>query len=245
MNETREMIVKMRENKEKEIKKMKERYDDERRRESEQFQIEYEKIKTEVAILNKRLGNEEQFSKELSIINNKLQNNNFRTVDMRAEDDKPRQVLANFYPQEEEESDSDELAQRRKAWAELEREQDEVKRTIKSMMKTQPESRIMDNPMLTKERVSNRYDNTKKNDWEDDFVRDTKKDNFLKEEKKSPKKDAPKKQPKPVEQKKDTTPKKKGAEEEKKFSSFQAKPAFEEIKPTPVPLATSAKPAQQ
>lgn len=37
LNETREMINKMRENKDKEFKKMKERYDDERRRESEQY----------------------------------------------------------------------------------------------------------------------------------------------------------------------------------------------------------------
>jgi len=37
LNETREMINKMRENKEKEFKKTKERYDDERRRESEQY----------------------------------------------------------------------------------------------------------------------------------------------------------------------------------------------------------------
>ena len=37
LNETREMIVKIRENKDKEYKKLKERFEDEKRRESEQF----------------------------------------------------------------------------------------------------------------------------------------------------------------------------------------------------------------
>ncbi len=75
LNETREMIVKMRDNKDKEYRKLKERFEDEKRRESEQFQLEYEKLKNEVAIVQKRLGQEEHFSKELSILNNKLQNN--------------------------------------------------------------------------------------------------------------------------------------------------------------------------
>ena len=72
LNETREMIVKMRDNKDKEYRKLKERFEDEKRRESEQFQLEYEKLKNEVAIVQKRLGQEEHFSKELSILNNKL-----------------------------------------------------------------------------------------------------------------------------------------------------------------------------
>jgi hypothetical protein len=50
------MIVKMRENKEKEQKKLKERYEDERRREGEKYQFEYEKLKNEIAIVSKRLG---------------------------------------------------------------------------------------------------------------------------------------------------------------------------------------------
>ena len=51
LNETREMIVKMRDNKDKEYRKLKERFEDEKRRESEQFQLEYEKLKNEVAIV--------------------------------------------------------------------------------------------------------------------------------------------------------------------------------------------------
>ena len=41
---------------------------------------------------------------------------------------------------------------RRRAWAELEREQDEVKRNIKSILKTAPETRVMEDPILA-ERV--------------------------------------------------------------------------------------------
>lgn len=41
---------------------------------------------------------------------------------------------------------------RRRAWAELEREQDEVKRNIKSILKTAPESRVMEDPIIA-ERV--------------------------------------------------------------------------------------------
>jgi hypothetical protein len=69
------MIVKLRSDKEKEYKKLKERYEDERRREGEKYQFEYEKLKTEIAIMQKRLGQEEHFSKELAILNNKLQSN--------------------------------------------------------------------------------------------------------------------------------------------------------------------------
>lgn len=50
------MIVKLRENKDKEYKKLKERYEDERRREAEKQQFEYEKLKNEIAIMQKRLG---------------------------------------------------------------------------------------------------------------------------------------------------------------------------------------------
>lgn len=48
----------------------------------------------------------------------------------------------------------DEILERKKAWADLEREQQEVKRDIKSLMKVEPASRIMlDDPALA-ERVS-------------------------------------------------------------------------------------------
>lgn len=49
----------------------------------------------------------------------------------------------------------DEIFQRKKAWAELEREQDEVKSNIKSLMRKAPESVEMDNPLLAA-RMSNK-----------------------------------------------------------------------------------------
>ena len=43
---------------------------------------------------------------------------------------------------------NEDLMHRKKAWAELEREQDEVKSNIKSLMRKAPESQEMDNPLL-------------------------------------------------------------------------------------------------
>ena len=72
LNETREQIVQMKEDKQKEFKKLKERHDDQRRRENDQHGFELEKLRSEMALAQKRLGQEEHFSKELAIINNKL-----------------------------------------------------------------------------------------------------------------------------------------------------------------------------
>jgi hypothetical protein len=44
--------------------------------------------------------------------------------------------------------DDKEILDRKKAWAELEREQTEVKRNIKSLMKFEPGSRVIDDPAL-------------------------------------------------------------------------------------------------
>ena len=46
----------MRENKDKEFRKLKEKYEDESRREQEQYQNEYEKLKNEVMLMSRRLG---------------------------------------------------------------------------------------------------------------------------------------------------------------------------------------------
>ena len=43
---------------------------------------------------------------------------------------------------------TDELYQRKKAWADLEREGDEIKHNIKSLMRRDPKSTEIDNPML-------------------------------------------------------------------------------------------------
>lgn len=44
--------------------------------------------------------------------------------------------------------DDKEILDRKKAWADLEREQTEVKRNIKSLMKFEPGSRVIDDPAL-------------------------------------------------------------------------------------------------
>lgn len=43
---------------------------------------------------------------------------------------------------------TDQLYQRKKAWADLEREGDEIKHNIKSLMRRDPASTEIDNPML-------------------------------------------------------------------------------------------------
>ena len=98
LNETREQIVQMKEDKQKEFKKIKERHEDQRRRETDQHAFELDKVRNEMALAQKRLGQEEHFSKELAIINNKLQGNLIRP-----QTSGPRQSV-----QEDNFSDSDE-----------------------------------------------------------------------------------------------------------------------------------------
>lgn len=50
-------------------------------------------------------------------------------------------------------AEGEEILERKKAWAELEREQNEVKRNIKSLMRFEPGTRVIDDPALA-ERVS-------------------------------------------------------------------------------------------
>ena len=49
--------------------------------------------------------------------------------------------------------EGEEILERKKAWAELEREQNEVKRNIKSLMKLEPSTRAIDDPSMA-ERIS-------------------------------------------------------------------------------------------
>ena len=51
-------------------------------------------------------------------------------------------------------AEGDEILERKKAWAELEREQAEVKRNIKSLMRLEPGTVAIDDPSLA-DRVSN------------------------------------------------------------------------------------------
>ena len=60
-----------------------------------------------------------------------------------------------FYPSalDVDNDTTDQLYQRKKAWAELDREQDEVKHNIKSLMRKAPESNQIDNPLFA-ERIN-------------------------------------------------------------------------------------------
>ena len=49
--------------------------------------------------------------------------------------------------------EGEEILERKKAWAELEREQNEVKRNIKSLMKFEPSTRAIDDPSMA-DRIS-------------------------------------------------------------------------------------------
>ena len=51
-------------------------------------------------------------------------------------------------------AESEEILERKKAWAELEREQNDVRRNIKSLMKFEPSTRVIDEPSLA-ERITN------------------------------------------------------------------------------------------
>lgn len=179
------MINKMRENKDKEFKKLKERFEDEARRETEQYQIEYEKLKNEIILMSRRLGQEEHYNKELAILNNKLQNNltslkGSRVSEVKELKEYSTKIHHHFYPKsdyEGDESESDEILQRKRAWAELEREQEEVKRNIKSLMKKAPESRVIEDPMLAERVRGVRYEPTTYNN---DEILEDKKTNKLK-----------------------------------------------------------------
>ena len=126
--------------------------------------------------MSRKLGQEEHFNKELAVLNNKLQNNvshvKGSTKEVRETREYSTKVNHHFYPKSEyeEESENDEILERKKAWAQLEREQAEVKRNIKSLMKMAPESRIMDEPMLA-DRVRNvRYEPAQYNYEEEEQV---------------------------------------------------------------------------
>mmetsp|Transcript_33486 Transcript_33486/g.51420 ORF Transcript_33486/g.51420 Transcript_33486/m.51420 type:complete len:108 (+) Transcript_33486:1476-1799(+) len=69
------MIERIREGKDRELKRIKDRFDDERRKESEKYQFEYDKLREEIQLIQRKLGQEENMNKQLSVINYKLQNN--------------------------------------------------------------------------------------------------------------------------------------------------------------------------
>ena len=103
--------------------------------------------------MQKRLGQEEHFSKELAILNNKLQTN-MQGIYKLGEETHTTEVYNikhhhhHIVNNDDLDIDSDGILQRKRAWAELEREQEEVKRNIKNLVRTAPESRVMEDPLL-------------------------------------------------------------------------------------------------
>ena len=164
LDETREMIDKVKDNKEREFKKLREKCDEEMRREGEKYQFEYDKLREEINMFQRRLGQEESLNKQLAVQNTKLGNNlsDLRGQIMveRTEEDadlfRGGPAFTSFYPQQNLGSavDGEEILERKKAWAELEREQAEVKRNIKTLMRLEPSTLAIDDPSIA-DRVSN------------------------------------------------------------------------------------------
>lgn len=155
------MIDRIRETKDRELRRMRDKFDDERRKETEKYQFEYDKLREEIQLFARKLGQEENLNKQLSMLNYKLQNN---LSDLGRDFGKQDDDLyggavksSTFYPTplDVDNDVGDEIFARKKAWAELEREQDEVKSNIKSLMRKAPESVEMDNPLLAG-RMSNK-----------------------------------------------------------------------------------------
>jgi hypothetical protein len=56
LEETREIIANVKDSKEREFKKLREKYDEEMRRETEKYQFEYDKLRDEIQMFQRRLG---------------------------------------------------------------------------------------------------------------------------------------------------------------------------------------------
>ena len=69
------MIDRIRETKDREMKRIRDKFDDEKRKECEKYQFEYDKLREEIQLFARKLGQEENLNKQLSMLNYKLQNN--------------------------------------------------------------------------------------------------------------------------------------------------------------------------
>lgn len=98
------------------------------------------------------------------MINYKLQNN-VKTLgkDFYGQDDDFEGGAINFHPKRAEmdlDNDlNDEIFKRKQAWAELEKEQEDVKSGIKNLMRRAPESAVIDNPLMA-DRVGSKIQET-------------------------------------------------------------------------------------
>ena len=113
----------------------------------------------------RKLGQEENLNKQLSMLNYKLQNNLTdlgKDFGSREEDNYSKPIKSSvFYPDamDIDNDTNDQLFQRKKAWADLEREQEDVKHNIKNLMRNDPGSKEIDNPLLA-DRVSRKPSNS-------------------------------------------------------------------------------------
>ena len=56
LDNTKEMIEKNRDAKDRELARIRAKFDDDKRKETEKYQFEYEKLRDEIALFNKKLG---------------------------------------------------------------------------------------------------------------------------------------------------------------------------------------------
>ena len=151
MDETKDMIDRIREQKDRELNRLTERFEENRRKQAQQYQFEYDKLREEMQLFARKLGQEENLNKQLSMLNYKLQNNLGdvgKGFAMASYDEEAQFMNGKKATFGVDEDLTDEMYQRKKAWADLEREGDEIKHNIKSLMRRDPKSTKIDNPAL-------------------------------------------------------------------------------------------------
>lgn len=74
LDETRDMVSKVKEVKEKEFRKLREKCDEDIRRETDKYQFEYDKLREEIQMFQRKLSQEENVNGEFSKLNQKLNN---------------------------------------------------------------------------------------------------------------------------------------------------------------------------
>lgn len=75
LEETHDIIDRIKETKEREFRKLREKADEEVRRETDKYQFEYDKLREEINMFQRRLGQEESLNKQLAVQNTKLGTN--------------------------------------------------------------------------------------------------------------------------------------------------------------------------
>lgn len=159
LDETKDVIAQVKEGKEREFRKLREKCDEEIRRETDKYQFEYDKLRDEIQMFQRKLNQEESLNKQLGQLNEKMVSNmgelrNQYKIEMNEERiDILAGVQSQFQVQRATTTD-DEILDRKKAIIELEREQREVQRDIKSLMKFEPASRILTEDPALADRVS-------------------------------------------------------------------------------------------